>query len=133
MTGLETQAKGEGPSVPIGFVGFGLLGLRKMGSPLSDRVSDRAELDFPLARRNTCLGAIFASNFAFGLAFGGLSPLISLTLESQGITEFLIGINSAIGAVGVACFAPLAPKLFIRYGAGIPLFACSILFIGAIA
>lgn len=104
-----------------------------MGSPLSDRVSDRAELDFPLARRNTCLGAIFASNFAFGLAFGGLSPLISLTLESQGITEFLIGINSAIGAVGVACFAPLAPKLFIRYGAGIPLFACSILFIGAIA
>ena len=100
---------------------------------MESSLSDRAELDFPLMRRNTCLGAVFTSNFAFGLAFGGLSPLISLTLESRGFAEALIGLNSAIGAVGVVCFAPLAPKIFARYGAGVSLSVCSVLFIGAIA
>lgn len=94
---------------------------------------DSAELDFPLVRRNTCFGAIFASNFAFGLAFGGLSPLISLTLEGRGTTETLIGLNSAMGAIGVTCFAPLAPKLFARYGARNSLIFFSVVFIGAIA
>jgi MFS family permease len=67
----------------------------------------RAELDFSLARRNSSLGAIFASSFAFGLTFGGFSALVSLILEGRDFSEVLTSLNSAMGAGSVSCFAPL--------------------------
>ncbi len=95
--------------------------------------SNQAELDFSRIRRNVSLGAIFTSNFAFGLAFGGLSPLISLILESRGTSEALIGLNTAISAVGVVCFAPLAPAFIARIGVAPSLYLFSVVFIGSIA
>lgn len=100
---------------------------------MTENDTDKAEFDLPPVRRNASLLAVFASNVGFGMAFGGLSPLIALALEDRGFSETLIGVNSAMGAVGVTLFAPVAPKLLMRYGAGGALFLCSLIFIGAIA
>lgn len=97
------------------------------------RESNQAEFNLPPMRRNMSLFAIFASNVGFGMAFGGLSPLIALALESRGYSELLIGLNSSMGAVGVTCLAPFAPKLAIKFGSGRMLALFSALFIGAIA
>ncbi len=63
--------------------------------------------------------AILISNFGFGLAFGGLAPLIALTLEDRGVSEGLIGANSSMAAIGIVCMALVMPRLMARFHAGI--------------
>ncbi len=63
------------------------------------------------------LAAHFASSLAIGIAIGGMVPLIALTLEHRGIDPVLIGVNSAIGSLGVIVGAPLVPSMIRRFGA----------------
>jgi MFS family permease len=53
----------------------------------------------------------------FGFAFGMTYPLLSLILESRGVTSDLIGINSAMLPIGILLFSPLIPVLAARFGA----------------
>lgn len=63
------------------------------------------------------LAAHFASSLSIGIAIGGMVPLIALTLEHRGIDPVLIGVNSAIGSLGVIAGAPLVPSVIRRFGA----------------
>ncbi|MEQ8815085.1 MAG: MFS transporter [Thalassobaculum sp.] len=69
------------------------------------------------ARVGWTLAAHFASSLSIGIAIGGMVPLIALTLEHRGIDPVLIGVNSAIGSLGVIAGAPLVPSMIRRFGA----------------
>lgn len=62
------------------------------------------------------LAAHFASSLSIGIAIGGMVPLIALTLEQRGIDPVLIGVNSAIGSLGVIAGAPLVPTVIRQIG-----------------
>ncbi|MGD1877774.1 MAG: MFS transporter [Kiloniellaceae bacterium] len=62
------------------------------------------------------LAALFTSVFAFCVAFGGLTPLIALTLEARGVDAALIGLVVAAQPIGTIIAAPLAPRLLRRFG-----------------
>jgi MFS family permease len=69
----------------------------------------------PANRRN--LIAACAAITVFGFAFGMTYPLLSLILESRGVTSDMIGINSAMLPIGILLFSPLIPVLAARFGA----------------
>jgi MFS family permease len=50
------------------------------------------------------------------LTYGLTAPLIAIDLAGRGFTEFLIGLNAAMHAVGVLSVATLLPSLAVRYG-----------------
>lgn len=62
--------------------------------------------------------ANYLSCFAVGLAIGGVIPLFSLVLEKRGISEAVIGANTAIGSLGIICIAPFVPWIVGRFGLG---------------
>ncbi|NKB62884.1 MAG: MFS transporter [Gammaproteobacteria bacterium] len=45
----------------------------------------------------------------FGLAFGMTYPLLSLILESRGVSTDMIGLNSAMMPIGILLFSPFIP------------------------
>lgn len=47
----------------------------------------------------------------FGLSYGVTAPLISITLAADGYSDFYIGLNAAMHAVGVFAVAPLLPLM----------------------
>ena len=53
----------------------------------------------------------------FGFAFGMSYPLLSLILESRGVTTDMIGINSAMLPIGILLISPAIPVLARRFGA----------------
>ena len=53
----------------------------------------------------------------FGFAFGMSYPLLSLILESRGVTTDMIGINSAMLPIGILLISPVIPVLAARFGA----------------
>jgi len=53
----------------------------------------------------------------FGFAFGMTYPLLSLILESRGVSSDMIGINSAMMPIGILLFSPFLPALVRRFGA----------------
>lgn len=53
----------------------------------------------------------------FGFAFGMTYPLLSLILESRGVSSDMIGINSAMMPVGILLFSAVIPVAAKRYGA----------------
>lgn len=53
----------------------------------------------------------------FGLAFGMTYPLLSLILESRGVSTDMIGINSAMMPIGILLFASVIPVATRRFGA----------------
>jgi MFS family permease len=67
-------------------------------------------------QRRASLAALFASNFSFGLAFGGFAPLIALLLESRGVDSVIIGLNTSMSPLGVICMASLVPYCIKRLG-----------------
>jgi len=69
----------------------------------------------PANRRN--LIAACAAITVFGFAFGMTYPLLSLILESRGVTSDMIGINSAMLPIGILLFSPVIPALAARFGA----------------
>jgi MFS family permease len=69
----------------------------------------------PANQRN--LIAACAAITVFGFAFGMTYPLLSLILESRGVTSDMIGINSAMLPIGILLFSPVIPALAARFGA----------------
>ena len=66
-------------------------------------------------RRN--LIAACAAITVFGFAFGMSYPLLSLILETRGVSTDLIGINSAMLPIGILLISPVIPVLAGRFGA----------------
>jgi MFS family permease len=60
--------------------------------------------------------ANYLSCFAIGLAVGGSIPLLSLIMERHGVSETLIGANTAMGSIGIICIAPFVPLIVRRFG-----------------
>lgn len=52
----------------------------------------------------------------FGLAFGMTYPLLSLILESRGVSPRMIGINSAMMPIGILLFSPVIPIAARKFG-----------------
>ena len=52
----------------------------------------------------------------FGFAQGISYPLLSLLLESQGVSSAMMGINAAMMPMGILLFSPVIPVLSRRYG-----------------
>ncbi len=63
------------------------------------------------------LVAACAAITVFGFAFGMTYPLLSLILESRGISSDMIGINSAMMPLGILLFSPAIPVAAKRFGA----------------
>jgi MFS family permease len=53
----------------------------------------------------------------FGFAFGMSYPLLSLILESRGVSSDMIGINSAMMPIGILLFSSVIPVVAKRFGA----------------
>jgi len=79
------------------------------------------------------LAAIVLCNIGFGLAFGGLAPLISLTLENRGVPEGWIGANSSMTAVGIVCIALVLPRLIARFHPGVLLGVSLVLLVSMVS
>jgi MFS family permease len=69
----------------------------------------------PANTRN--LVAACAAISVFGFAFGMTYPLLSLILESRGVSTDMIGINSAMLPIGILLISPVIPALALRFGA----------------
>ncbi len=65
-------------------------------------------------RRN--LIAACSAITVFGLAFGMTYPLLSLRLESKGVSAEMIGINSAMMPIGILLISSMIPLAAKRYG-----------------
>ncbi len=63
------------------------------------------------------LVAACAAITVFGFAFGMTYPLLSLILESRGVSSDMIGINSAMMPIGILLFASIIPVAAKRFGA----------------
>jgi len=68
----------------------------------------------PANTRN--LVAACAAITVFGFAFGMSYPLLSLILESRGVSSDMIGVNSAMSPIGILLFTPVIPILAKRFG-----------------
>lgn len=66
--------------------------------------------------RMAVLVANYLSCFAVGLAVGGVIPLFALILENRGVSETVIGANTAVGSLGIICVAPFVPWIVRRLG-----------------
>ena len=69
----------------------------------------------PTDTRN--LIAACAAITVFGFAFGMTYPLLSLILESRGVSSDMIGINSAMMPIGILLFSSVIPVAAKRFGA----------------
>ncbi len=69
----------------------------------------------PADTRN--LFAACAAITVFGFAFGMSYPLLSLILESRGVSSEMIGINSAMMPIGILLFSSVIPVATKRFGA----------------
>jgi len=69
----------------------------------------------PANKRN--LIAACAAITVFGFAFGMTYPLLSLILESRGVSSDMIGINSAMMPLGILLFSSVIPVVAKRFGA----------------
>ena len=63
------------------------------------------------------LVAACAAITVFGLAFGMTYPLLSLILESRGVSTEMIGLNSAMMPIGILLFSAVIPIATRRFGA----------------
>jgi len=51
----------------------------------------------------------------FGLSYGVTAPLIAIALAADGYSDFYIGLNAAMHAIGVFAVAPLLPVMCRRF------------------
>ena len=68
------------------------------------------------ARRVVSTASVILAATIFGLTYGLTAPLIAVDLAARGSSEFMIGLNAAMHAVGVLIIAPVLPSLAVRYG-----------------
>lgn len=62
------------------------------------------------------VGLLAGIGFLEAVIFGLSYPLYALSLKAQGYAEGLIGLNAALGGLGVFVIGPLAPWLIVRLG-----------------
>jgi len=67
-------------------------------------------------RRNLSRAAVIATAAIFGLTYGLSAPLVAVNMAQRGDSEWLIGLNAAMHAVGVLLIAPVLPRLAVRFG-----------------
>lgn len=70
--------------------------------------------------------ALFTSIFSVCISFGGLTPLIALTLEGRGTEGTLIGIVVAAQPVGTILAAGFVPRLLRRLGTADTIVVCGL-------
>jgi len=73
--------------------------------------------DTPAPANQRTLIAACAGITVFGFAFGMTYPLLSLILDSRGVSSDMIGINSAMMPLGILLFSSVIPVAAKRYGA----------------
>jgi len=61
--------------------------------------------------------AACAAISVFGFTFGMTYPLLSLILESRGVSEGMIGVNAAMSPIGILLFSPVLPVAVKKFGA----------------
>lgn len=66
--------------------------------------------------RKRVLAAIFACAAVYGITFGLSNPLLSLILESRGVSRTLIGLNAAMPAFGLLLGSLMMPTLIRFFG-----------------
>ena len=74
-------------------------------------------MDSPRPADTRNLVAACAAITVFGFAFGMSYPLLSLILESRGVSSDMIGINSAMMPIGILLFSSVIPVAAKRFGA----------------
>ncbi|MGE0116997.1 MAG: MFS transporter [Dongiaceae bacterium] len=67
-------------------------------------------------QRTRSLIAVISAVFATGVAVGALVPLISLRMEREGFSSFVIGVNALMLPLAVMTAGPFVPKLAARFG-----------------
>ena len=70
------------------------------------------------------LAALFASVFSFCVSFGGLTPLLALTLEARGVDGAVIGLVVAAQPIGTIAAASFVPRLLRRFGTADTILLC---------
>lgn len=70
------------------------------------------------------LAAILACLLAGSVGLGMTSPLIALVMNAAGFSASAIGINTAMFALAIVLFMPVAPRLMRRFGSSGFLIAC---------
>jgi MFS family permease len=68
------------------------------------------------AHRRRNLFAACAAVIVFGFALGLTYPLLSLVLESRGVSASMIGLNAAMAPIGIVAFSVFIPVLARRWG-----------------
>ena len=82
-----------------------------MDSPKLPRGNRKASLpEMTRSERRKSLATIIAMVSIVGAVFGLTLPLLNLLLERQGVAGSAIGLNTAMGALGVLCVTPLVPR-----------------------
>ena len=69
-----------------------------------------------LSSRKRGLIAVIASMVIVNLVYGLTLPLLSLVLDSQGISKTIIGLSIVVQASGGVLLAPIMPRLIARIG-----------------
>ncbi len=72
--------------------------------------------DMSASTRLWSRAAVVVTAAIFGLTYSLSAPLIALDMAERGITEFVIGANAAMHAIGVLAMAAILPRLATRYG-----------------
>jgi MFS family permease len=67
-------------------------------------------------QRTRSLIAVISAVFATGVAVGALVPLLSLRMEREGFSSFVIGVNALMLPLAVMMAGPFVPKLAARFG-----------------
>jgi len=74
-------------------------------------------MNSPRSANTRNLIAACAAITVFGFAFGMTFPLLSLILESRGVSSDMIGINSAMMPIGILLFSQVIPVAAKHFGA----------------
>jgi MFS family permease len=80
--------------------------------PLHDASWNDAPVQRLLSR-----AAVIATATVFGMTYGLSATLIALDLAERGVTEWLIGVNAGMYALGVLIIAPVLPRVVGPVGA----------------
>ncbi|MEC8386764.1 MAG: MFS transporter [Pseudomonadota bacterium] len=77
------------------------------------------------------LVAVIASSLIIGVGLGGATPLLSLKMEAWSVPSLIIGLNAAMGPLGVITGSFLVPR-FLRHFSGAACIAAGILWGGGV-
>ncbi|MGH6952625.1 MAG: MFS transporter [Alphaproteobacteria bacterium] len=73
-------------------------------------------MELSLGARRRSLAAVLVSVTIAGIAFGMVTPLISLALNRQGVDTAVIGLNTATTSLAILSLGPFVPRLAARLG-----------------